>query len=362
MWIKTLKLYQFRNYKDKEFHFDKGLNLIHGNNGSGKSSLLEAIYLLSLGKSFRVSSETSLLHQTAASLFIKGIFQKKQDSNLEIIFSYDKKKQIKINQKNIHKLSELIGNINVVLFLHRDIELIERTPEIRRRMMDILFSQINPQYYITLMKYYKILHQRNYYLKSNQHNIVLYEALNKNLWEYGSEIIFWRIKYINEFIKLFYDKINQYPMSKFQSYQILYYSRGIKNREKPWTRNEIEEMFKELLSQAKTEEEKYRFTVIGPHRDDVLFLNEEQKKLTDYSSTGEKRLLVLFLKMAEIDFISKYKKENPIILMDDIVLDLDEAHTDMLLQYINSIENQALITTVDDREYKKLNYGNKIQL
>ena len=168
MRIKELKLVHFRNYLQKKVQFTDQRIIIAGRNGSGKTSLLEAIYFLAFGKSFRAQKESSLIHEGQNSLFCSGQFLTDQDTLREIEISLSPRKNVRIDQEAVSRVSRLIGQVSLTLFCERDIDIIERSPEQRRRLIDSMLSQMDPDYLKALLKYNRVLAQRNQYLKKEQ--------------------------------------------------------------------------------------------------------------------------------------------------------------------------------------------------
>ncbi|MDD5065413.1 MAG: DNA replication and repair protein RecF [bacterium] len=363
MRIKKLKLLNFRNYTEKEFEFKEKINLISGANGSGKSSLLEAIHILSLGRSFRTSVDQTLVHRHENQLFLHGIFQAYDDRIVDIKFGLEQKKTIKINDAAIPRLSDLIGRIPIILFLDKDIDILEGPPSGRRRFLDLLFSQIDPEYLMNLVQYHKILDQRNHYLKSNHQDPLLMETLNQNLVLSGVKIIQLRMQYIGEFTGSLSRVLAQYDDPQLPAVQLQYRSSVFPDYKiNRYDMDILSSCFHSQLLETRLREEKYKYTLIGPHRDDLFFLNQDGSRLVDYSSRGERRLFMLFVKFAEMEFISCYKKDPAIVLMDDILLELDKKNKDFITDSIAKITCQSFITTVDENDYQNLPDKNMIQL
>lgn len=349
MWIKKLKLNYFRNYEETSFNFENKKNLIIGKNGSGKTSILEAIYLLSISKSFRTNNDNNLINNNYHSLFVQGQLQTTIDEDLQIIFSIDKKKTIKINDTIIKKVSDLIGVVNTILFLENDIDLIQRSPDLRRKFLNIIFAQVDKDYLLNLIKYNNILQQRNSYLKNEQKDNIYLNTLDEKLIQYGSELIHKRNQYLIEYNQYFQKIVEYFKIELLKRIQIKYDTNFITIDEQT-SKEQIQKEFYNKLIESKAQEERFKFTVIGPHRDDIIFLKDEKYKLAEYSSSGEKRLLVVFLKIAEAKFIKEYKNDLPILLMDDIILELDKKNISIINNYLNTIASQILMTTTEERE------------
>ncbi len=336
MWLKYIELNFFRNYSSKKFYFQNKKNLILGKNGSGKTSLLEAIYLACFAKSFRTYNDMFLINKNNQSFYIKSIFADMEEYQIEIGFNR-KKKQIKINEKNIKNLNDLIGLVNIIVFLQNDLELIEGSPDFRRKFLNILFSQVDKVYFHNLIIYNKLLRYRNKFLKEFIEDKNLFISINENIARAGFYLVNARKKFIKKLNNIF--KL----LIKEQDIQLSY--KTIIGNHDDYLRK---------LNENVDKERKLGFTLIGPHRDD-LFIEKQNMKLNDISSTGEKRLVSLVLKLSEFYFIKELRSIEPIILMDDILLELDKENRTVFLNMINFINTQFFITSTNKHNYLKLN-------
>ena len=207
MYINKIKLHNFRNYEDQEIEFNKNINVVYGDNAQGKTNILESIFLCSFGKSFRTTKEKELIRFGQDHLTVEVEYQKK-DRNGKVKVDISSKKQISVNGIKIKKLSEVLGNINIVIFTPEDINILRDGPVNRRRFLDMMIGQLRPNYVYTLNLYLKTLEQRNNYLKQikeeNKPDNML-EIWNEKLAEYG-QIIF---KYREEFIAKINNKIQK---------------------------------------------------------------------------------------------------------------------------------------------------------
>ena len=202
MYVKELRLSGFRNYKEESFSFCSGTNIIYGNNAQGKTNALEAVYLFSIGKSFRTQQDRELIRFDEAFTKIDVCFDDAQRENeIEIVVRRDRKKQIKINGVPINKMGELIGCFTVVLFSPDELNLTKGSPNARRRFLDIAVSQMRPKYYHLLRRYNKVLEQRNNLIKKLRHtnDETLKETLgvwNEKLSDYGMAVVTYRKKFV----------------------------------------------------------------------------------------------------------------------------------------------------------------------
>jgi len=339
MYVKKLKLSGFRNYKTEEFVFLPTINILYGNNAQGKTNALEALYLFSIGKSFRTQQDRELINfdENFTKIFVE--FEDSVRSNeIEILLRRDRKKQIKINDIPISKMGDLIGKFKVILFSPDELNLTKGSPNARRRFIDIALCQTRPKYYHILKRYNKVLEQRNNLIKklrSNPKSDVRKTLFvwNEKLVEYGMEIV----KYRKNFIE------NLYEYSKRIHFEISGEDFKIKYKSAFDTKDE----FKEKLDASFEKEIEQGFTLYGPHRDD-LDIFTDGKDIKIYGSQGQHRSAVLSLKLAQADMIYDETAEYPILLLDDIMSELDSVRRSYLLEKIKN--KQVIITCTDADE------------
>lgn len=343
MFIETIKIKNFRNYQNLDLSFNKGLNIIYGNNAQGKTNLLESIYVLGLTKSHRSFIDNNLINNESSEAVISGkIFNNKIPSNLEITISDSKK--LKIDSQKITKLSEYISKMPIIIFYPEDLELVKGSPSIRRRFLNLELSQLYSTYYNILNDYNKLLKMRNDYLKKiankEKYDQNYLDILNEYFIDKGILIYRMRNKFIN--------KLNESSPNIFKSITGLEkfnikYKTSIEVNNK--TNEEIKVEFKNKLEKLYNSEIKFRATLVGPHRDDIEFyINEDNIK--NFGSQGQQRIAILSVKLSEIDIFKNYKNTTPILLLDDIFSELDNKKKNNLLKYIkNNI--QTIITTTD---------------
>jgi DNA replication and repair protein RecF len=201
LYIDSLKLNHFRNYKDNYIRFSKNYNIIYGENAQGKTNIIEAIFLCASGRSHRTNKDSELLNKNGSSYYIKlDAVKTNENPSIEILYERDKKKIIKLNEIPLKKMGNLMGNLLAVIFSPEDLSVINEGPSQRRRFIDITISQIKPSYFYDLQIYNKILIQRNYLLKELQTNRKLIDTLdvwNEKIADTGSRIIKTRFDFIN---------------------------------------------------------------------------------------------------------------------------------------------------------------------
>ncbi|MCL1790329.1 MAG: DNA replication/repair protein RecF [Peptococcaceae bacterium] len=339
MQIYNLEMRDFRNYKEEYIEFSPGVNVFIGNNGQGKTNLLEAVYYLSVGKSPRIKLQTDLIRWGCEKFSLKMSCQSIDRSlTMESYMSKDKK-VFKINGMPLKKLSEYIGTLVTVFFYPDDLELLKKGPTERRKFIDQLISQNKPFYIPLLNTYLKILKQKNSLLRNRGDIATLKSQLqiwNEQLFQAGCRIIEYRLLYTNALLENMAESFH-YLFGENQDLEIIYQSCG-KNGY-----NEIIENFQRQLEKNIDIEIDQRTALYGPHRDDILvLLNGRSARY--FASQGQQRALVLSMKLSEMEIIIREKGEPPLLLLDDIFSELDEIKQDFLMNYIISAGQQTLVS------------------
>ena len=344
MYLKRVELKNFRNYSSLKISFNKGINIIYGNNAQGKTNLLESIYVLALTNTFRNVSDTDLIMKNRNFFNIKGILKNsKLDTTLYI--TYDNvKKHMLIDDSEITKVSSYISSMNTILFTPDDLDIIKGPPLVRRKFLNTELSQLYSNYYILLNEYEKILKMRNDYIKSGNIDINYYDIITSFLIE--KDILIFKIR------KKFIERINNYADEIFKNitglsgFKIVY-KPNLDYSEYDYDKNKILEVFKDKY------ESEYKFlsTFYGIHKDDFEFyLVDSNLKL--YGSQGQMRISVLTLKLSEIEIFKKWKNSTPILLLDDVFSEIDEIKNNNLLNYL-SRDLQVIITAVSLNSFNK---------
>lgn len=343
MKIYNIKLTNYRNHTKLNLEFDDRLTLITGTNGSGKSNILEAIHTLSTGKSNRSRYDKDLIQYNKLFCTITAQVStgdEKFDLELQIIGS-EKGGNLSIKKAKINKVAKSIqyftGIFNSVLFSPEDIQLITGSPSERRKYIDDLISQVDVDYKRALYDYIKAVRQRNKLLE----NI----SLGTGGWD---QIDFYTNQVLTNgtFIQDKRDKM-------FKNIKSIVNENGIKlggegtKLELDYIKNEIN---KERLDEYRIREIAAKTCLIGPHRDDFE-IHFNRHNVSEFGSRGEQRTCVLALKLAEIEYIEKIKKERPVLLLDDIFSELDAKHQEAVLQTIEG--QQTTITSTANPEFIK---------
>ena len=343
MYIKNIKLKNFRNYKEEEISLDKNINIFYGENAQGKTNILESIFLCSLGKSFRARKDNEMIKLGENNSLVEINFEK-SDRKGSIKIELNNKKNIYLNNIKIKRLSELLGNLNIVIFTPDDINILKGGPQNRRKFLDIMISQLRPNYIHILSNYSKTIEQRNNYLRQireeNKSENML-DIWDEKLADYAIKIY----EYRNEFIKKLNEKIDEI------------HNNITNNKEKIKieyiTNCENKENFLKLLKERRKLDIIKGYTTKGIHRDDfIIYINN--KEINIYGSQGQNRTAMLSLKLAELQVIYDEIGEYPILLLDDFMSELDKERRKNFLENISN--TQVIITGTEKLELENLNY------
>lgn len=346
MILEKLTLKDFRSYKEKQITFSDKVNILVGKNAQGKTNILEAIFFLCLGKSFRTPREKEVINWTAEnSGYIKGEFKKKyRDIDIEMFFNKDRKKAVKIDEIGIKKIGELLGCVNVVFFSPDELKLVKDSPEERRRFMNVILSQTDKRYFYTVARYEKVLANRNKLLKNSRDINDIKDTIdiwNRALCDLAEKIYLERKKLIDELAPLA-KKAHEYISSGKEQIQVVYKSSFDGD-------NYAEKMMKGLEKNLE-KDFKLGYTTLGTHRDELdIFLNDVEVKA--YGSQGQQRTTALSLKLAELEIIKNRAGEEPILLLDDVFSELDNTRREKLLKFTSKA--QTIITTTDISDFDK---------
>ena len=343
MWIKNIKIKNFRNYDQEEINLEKNINIFYGKNAQGKTNIIEAIFLCSLGKSFRAKKDNEMIKLNEENAIVE-IEYEKSDRDGKIKIEIGNKKNIYLNGIKIKKLSELLGNLNIVIFTPDDINILKGDPQNRRRFLDIMISQLRPNYMHILNLYLKTIEQRNKYLrqiKEEHKDENLLEIWDEKLAEYAVKIYEYRKEFIEKIIK----KINiiHKNITNGEEQIELEYITECNNKEK----------YLQLLKERRKLDIIKGFTTKGIHRDDfVIYINKKEIKI--FGSQGQNRTAMLSLKLAELQVIYDEIGEYPILLLDDFMSELDRTRRKNFLENIEG--TQVIITGTEKLDIENLKY------
>lgn len=346
MKIKELKLKNYRNCQNLELDLNSKKVLIIGKNAQGKTNILESVYFLSTLKSPRTSNNLELINFGANNCEIIAEVEKSGvQISLDFYYDKEKKREIKVNKLKTRP-KEFKNVFATVLFSTQDLLLLRGTPQDRRDWLDSAISQIYPAYDDRLSKYNKIRIQKNNFLKEYNQNETLLDVYNEQLTILGSNIIYLRKKFLKEIEKIAQEKHS--AISENEKLTIFYDNNFL---EEETEIEQISEKFKQKLEERKKDEIIRGQTLVGPHRDDVIFYINNQES-TKFASQGQQRTIVLSLKLAELDIIAQKTSESPVLLLDDVLAELDDVRQNYLLKTIDE-NTQTIITSVDTLLFDK---------
>lgn len=345
MVIERMELHHFRNYDNLILNPHEGINIFFGQNGSGKTNLLEAIHYCSLGKSHRISQDINavMMDEPGAScrMMIRSSFGRKE-VEVRLRPGDDSIKSVWIDQKKAARLSEMMGVLRCVMFSPEDLELIRGGPQVRRRFLDMMISQISRTYFIALQQYRIALNQRNAILRQaraeNRNPDPMISDFEAAMSEHAEVICREREKYIRmiaENGKRIYCQISGKTQEEFH----ISYRGSMK-----WNQSDLFPM-KSLLEECREEDLRQGSTSVGPQRDDLL-LSMNQKSMKLYASQGQMRTGALSLKLSQLQIFQQMTGEKPVLLLDDVMSELDLDRRMNILKMIDGV--QTFITCSDE--------------
>lgn len=346
MFLKNLKILNFKNLEETELEFSQKLNCFTGNNGAGKTNILDAVYYLSFTKSYFNTTDSQNVQYNSDFFVIQGDFNK-NDKNEKVYCAYSsvKKKIFKRNDKPYKKFSEHIGLFPVVIISPDDNILISGPAEERRKYIDSVISQYDKEYLYELIKYQKILSQRNRLLKnyntSGYFDKDTIDVYDDQLSASGINLHIKRKEFVSELISIFtryYENI-----SKKKETVNLIYNSHLNN-------NDIKDLLKESINKDKI----LGYTTKGIHRDDLIFeINDHS--LRKSGSQGQQKSFLIALKFAQYEFIKEISKINPLLLLDDIFDKFDSERVEEIIKLTsNNNFGQIFITDTNPNRVKKL--------
>ncbi len=344
MYIEKIKLKNFRNYESEEFEFINGINILTGKNAQGKTNCAEAIFYLCTAYSPRSHKDKVIIKNGETDAKIEGNAKSIYgDVKVKIEFIDKDKKNIYINNLQVLKIGELLGNINSVFFNPQELKLVQESPEDRRRFLNISLSQMNKSYFYALSRFNKILLQRNNLLKDPEKDVIR-ETLpvwDKQLTEQGAKIILARNKFLQELSPIAEEKhavLSDGAEKLEMQTESGYYG----------SESDIAYAYYEDLKTSLEKDIKLGYTSIGPHRDDIKFiLNGEDARV--YCSQGQQRTIALSIKLAEAETFKKRFGEYPILILDDVLSELDKDRQKKLIKSVDGI--QTIFTTTEINRY-----------
>ena len=342
MYLTSLTLKNFRNYVDETFTFSEGINVLVGANAQGKTNVSEAVFYLCTGYSPKASRERQLVNynETKASIFGEAVsdFGK---VNVGVNISADGDKEIFVNGAKISKMADLYGNINSVFFNPAELKLVQESPEDRRRFMNISLSQMSKRYFNALLRYNKILSQRNNLLKTYDRQLIL-ETLpvwDQSLSTEAAKIFAMRNDFISKLAPVCQEAHS-------------YLSGGAEKLEMSsenslsGTEEEIADLTYIQLKNSLEKDLKLGYTTFGPHRQDIKFTLNGQD-VRHYGSQGQQRTVARSLKLGEVEIFKQNFGEYPILILDDVLSELDKKRQKLLIKKVEGVQTILTATHVE---------------
>lgn len=334
--ITKIQLINFRNFNKNIFSFANGITVIVGPNGAGKTNILESLFILSTGKSFKAKLEDEMINYDKDFARVLG---RTEESKLEVLLTKEGYRKKLLVNGIPRRMIDFSGNLKIVLFGPWDMDLVTESPSVRRKFLDIVLSQIDKEYRRAVLSYEKGLRQRNKLLFR-----IREEGLSRGQLLFWDKLLIKNGDYISTKREEFIAFANNNPSINGQKFDLEYDKSAISESR---------------LEQYKEEEISAATTLVGPHRDDFIF-KMNARALASFGSRGEQRMAVLWLKLIELSFVEEKTNEKPTLLLDDIFSELDDEHRDIVIKV--SKNQQTIITTADPHYIKVLKGVERIEI
>ncbi|RNC67682.1 MAG: DNA replication/repair protein RecF [Desulfuromonadales bacterium] len=340
MFVTKIQISSFRNIAGAEIAFDRRFNVLHGANGQGKTSVLEAIYLLGTMKSFRMARTHDLITWNTPYSVVRGWAEKDRVGREIALYLGREGRKARVDQKPVTRLADFFGNVNAVVFSPEEIAMARSGPDLRRRYLDRAIFSGDLGYLLLYHEYHRLLKQRNALLKRGDRAGL--EVWTEQLAEAGSRLMTKRMAYlaaVEPLVRHFYREI----AGEGEEAGLAYHPLSLRPEEV--VRDGMEALLRLFAGHAE-EELRRGTTVVGPQRDDVDFVLNG-RVIRNHGSQGQQRSFVLALKMAEIEYLERIHGAPPVLLLDDISSELDRQRNANLMAFLRGKTMQVFITTTD---------------
>jgi DNA replication and repair protein RecF len=362
MYIRTLSLQNFRSYESRSVDFDPGVNILTGRNGEGKTNMLEAVHILSMGRSFRTRNDAEAITFGKDFYHLKGLFEKEGEDLTVEVRMLSREKSFFVDGIRVQKSADLLDHALTVIFSPDDLRIVKDEPEKRRRFMDHELFQLKPLYYLDVIKYRRIVRNRNLILKESELNEHLLDIYDDYLAETGARIMTERAKFAERLAAIsagIQARITESSADRGDALEVSYEPSIAPG---PALSDGVEAVKSAILEELRARRAKDReagSTTAGPHKDDLKLVSGGVD-LRKYGSQGQQRTAALALKLAEVDIIKEETGETPILLLDDVLSELDAERQKHLPE---SFENcQIIITTAEISENLKTAFPSAHQI
>ena len=351
MQIQSIELRQFRNYDYLQLDFSRSLNVFVGENAQGKTNLLEAIYLLAIGRSHRTTRESDLVKWGCEWASVRAEVERRAGGvRLDVVLHKDGGKETKVAGEVVRRQVDLLGTVNVVIFSPDDLQLVKGSPALRRRFLDLEIAQVSPSYRYHFGRYQRVLKQRNNLLKAWQGGHVDDDALepwDAQLVAEGSRIVVKRAEAVRR-LSRWAGAMNEGISGGRDPLRIEYrpFFAGDGDPVEAWWEDlrAVESRFRSYLESVRRTERVRGVTLAGPQRDDIAFFVGDVD-LRYFGSQGQQRTAVLSCKLAELEFINEEAGEYPVLLLDDVMSELDDLRREQFLKTVTGRVNTFITTT-----------------
>ncbi len=349
MRIDKLSLHDFRNYQKHEIGFSDGINVICGQNGKGKTNLLEAVYLLSCGFSFKSAKKPELVLWDSEIAAIEGqVFSSDRQHKLRLELPKSGKSKAWANEVRLHSLSDLSDRFCCIVFSPDDLSLVKGGAAARRALIDSALCRMRPKYQMLLARYKKIIENKTKLLKDQSFELI--PEYNTPLAQTAAQIISLRAR----FCRSLDVQAQKYAddMSSGKEQLKLSYKTSSAISDTTQTVEQIADLLLGHLSDMQAAERSAMQCLVGPHRDDMeIFLGDRSAR--SFASQGQARSAAIAIKLAERKLMEHFNGEPPVLLLDDVLSELDSARQDFVLSHTEG--GQTIITCCDRRDFKKAN-------
>ena len=331
MVIKKLRLVNFRNYEEETFSFTDGINVLSGKNAQGKTNCAEAVFYLCTGSSLRIKHDKQLIRHGAPCANVCAETQSRFGKISLEADIYENRRELRVNGNKISRAVDLLGNMNSVFFSPGELRLIQDGPDERRRFLNLSISQTSKNYCTALLRYNKILDQRNNLLKDRDVPMIL-ETLpvwDEQLAAYAAVVVLKRREYLKR-LMVYAEEAHAFLTDGAEKLSL-----GDKCREE--TEEEIKARLIRELAAAYERDIRLGFTSVGPHRDDIK-ISIDGTDARGFASQGQTRTAALSLKLAELEIFKELAGEPPVLILDDVMSELDLPRRKKLLKRVGGVQ------------------------
>jgi DNA replication and repair protein RecF len=340
MHVKYLQLINYRNYKELFIELNKNVNVFIGDNAQGKTNVLESIYYSSFGRSHRTNKDKEIINWNENEAYIKlHVARERLDKKIEIKILKEGKKAISINSIKINKISQLLGNCNVVMFSPEDLKVVKESPGHRRRFLDMELCQLDAKYYYNLVQYNKVLLERNTVLKNRNIDESILDVYDQQLAAFGEYIVKKRVGYI--------DRLNYHGKTLHKEITSDKENIEFQYNTQVDSAGDINTQLLQLLKKSRQKDIDRRTTSVGPHRDDFsIDINGVDTR--SFGSQGQQRTSILTIKFSSLNIIKEVTGEHPVLLLDDVLSELDFKRKKYILTSISKVQTIITCTGIED--------------